>query len=99
MQILYFCVKKKPWAPSKRENFFLKIGQSGCHKIQNFMLISDPKTVFRKNVPKKVRPKKIIFSGDSGDFFVEKQFFWVNLISAVFSFFMEIFLWTILSDL
>jgi hypothetical protein len=49
VQILYFRVNKLQKA-LLRAKFFLKIGRSGRHKIQNFMLISDLKRLSRKKV-------------------------------------------------
>jgi hypothetical protein len=47
----------------------------GVKTIQNFMLISDPKKLFRKNAPKKVKPKHF-FSGDFfNENFLELSFF------------------------
>jgi hypothetical protein len=61
MRISYIHVKNNYKPLLRAIIFFLELGQSGCRqKIQNFMLISDLKKLFRENVPEKVRTKKII---------------------------------------
>jgi hypothetical protein len=67
MRILYFRVKKLQKASSTAIFFLFKIGQYGCKKIQNFLLISDLEKLFRKMHRKKLDPKK--------HFFLETGFF------------------------
>jgi hypothetical protein len=52
-------------APTNREILFLEIDQYGCQIIQNLMLISDLKKLFKKTAPKKVTvdPKNTLFLG------------------------------------
>jgi hypothetical protein len=73
---LYFAdfVFSRQKIAKEQKKLFLEIGQSGCKKIQNFMLISDLKKLFRKNVPKKLDQKNNFFWG-LGRTFLEKQFF------------------------
>ncbi len=60
----YFVSNNKK-APTNREIFFLEIDQYGCQIIQNLMLISDLKKLFKKIAPKKVTvdPKNTLFLG------------------------------------
>ncbi len=59
----YFHVKNFEKGPSKSEDFFSPNRSMWVSKNPEFMSISDQKKSFRKNAPKKVRPKTFVFLG------------------------------------
>ena len=56
----------------QQKTFFLQLGQNGYQKTQNFTLIPNPKTKFRKSAPIKIYFKKLANR--------KKQFFHNNFL-------------------